>query len=151
MFNNCLSRGNAPTTCQSLWYKCYHHGQFQTTNTLSISSELGRDTQNQLQAVPTGFGVLFTSSPQWIIVSKYSLKDLHQQKMPEWDSIFIMESSVPLSHIPKFQGKKKFEVRGSCELIRKPSKSPTFVYTTWKHTKFGETEIGQVFQNLKHS
>ena len=56
-----------------------------------------------------------------------------------------MGSSVLLPHIPKSQGKKKFVVRASCELIPKPSKVYTFVYTTWKHTEFSKTKIGKTW------
>lgn len=60
-----------------------------------------------------------------------------------WSSIFIMEGSIHLPHVLKFRGKRKFEVRASCELTPKPSKPFTLVYTAWKHAKLGEKRLAR--------
>lgn len=60
-----------------------------------------------------------------------------------WSSIFIMEGSIHLPHVLKFQKKRKFEVRASCELTPKLSKPFTLVYTAWKHAKLGEKRLAR--------
>lgn len=132
MFNNWFSTGNAPVLANFCGvnvitivnFKLPICGQqtksWEETNIVS-------SRQHQL-ALEYPLLPPHISTMSVMYCQKYWLKDLHQQKIlllhkPRslvWSSIFIMEGSPPLSHIPKFQRKRKFEVRARYELIPKP-------------------------------
>ena len=71
--------------CQFPWCKCSHCDQFQTTNTLSLNAELGRDAQYWLWPDPAGLCQV-GENPEEVSL----LSDFHSPLSIDWRSRLLI-------------------------------------------------------------